>query len=224
MEYNITIPEYTEFEQKLQRERDFLPYMRLLEEAKPNYLIIVAVCDTPAGPLVSGGYISYMMNTLGLKIDMQFAYRQPYIAIINHGEVLYEQTSKDLTKALTFDLSADKHKIHVFSGGYECAEPFKCGAYITVDNGHPLYGGRGFNIYTYNTENNYIVDLYHYETYKITGVTPYFQTSLKEEKLYSVIDNMFLSNGGGGIYPVHYAPISQNKSFASRKNFIRFRI
>jgi len=41
MEYNIKIPEYTEFEKKLQNERDFFAYMQLLEKAKKDYLIIV---------------------------------------------------------------------------------------------------------------------------------------------------------------------------------------
>ena len=199
MNYNITIPKYTELEKKIQNERDFFPYMRLLEKAKSDHLIMVTVQDTPAGPLTNTGYVKSMMNALGLQLDMQYAYRQPYIAIINNGEVLYEQTSKDLTKALKVNLNINGHNILVFSGGYECAEIFKGKAYVIVDKNSPLYGGRGFNFYTYNTEKNYMVDLYHLETYQNTAIIPFSQTLLREKKLYSVIENISPKLGGGGI-------------------------
>ena len=123
-EYNITIPNYTDFEKKLQNERDFFRYMQMLNEAKSEYLIIITAYDTPAGPLFTHNHAVAMMNALGLKINMLQAYRQPYIAVINRGNVVYEQTLMDLTKALKVNADFGDKKLFIYSGGFNCTDEY----------------------------------------------------------------------------------------------------
>ena len=202
MEYNIKIPEYTEFEKKLQNERDFFAYMQLLEKAKKDYLIIVTVSDTPAGPLFTPNHSTVMMNALGLKINMVQAYRQPYVAIIDHGNVVFEKTSKDVTKSITINANFNTHTLNIYSGGFDCIDIYNFESFVKFDESY-YYGCRGFNFFIINPQRQYMVDFYHYETYEIQnidGIT--HKPFLCEEKIASIIENN--SWGGGGIKSLYF--------------------
>lgn len=206
MEYNVMVPAYTEFEKTLQNERGFFKYMRLLENNKQNYLIVIAVGDTPAGALFTQNCAKAMMKALGLKIDMSGAYRQPYIAVIDGGEVIYEQTSADLEKPLTVDADLGEHKLFIYSGGFNCDDKFGSLAVFKFDDAC-YYGSRGFNFFTINTEKGYMVDGYHFETYEIEYLENFLWKSfLYVDKLISAIENNYSLFGGNPIFCLFSLP------------------
>jgi len=186
MEYNIIIPEYTEFEKKLQNERDFFSYMQMLKDALPHYALFIATADTPAGPLFTQKHSDCMRSALGLKIDMTKAFRQPYIAIIDGGEILYEETSKDVTKPLSISADFGNHSISILSGGYSCDTECWPEARITVDN-ISYYCIRGFVFLLYNMKKDYIADYSRFETFE-DGTTGPFHKRIAYTK--EIISNL----------------------------------
>ena len=204
MEYNITIPEYTEYEKQLQNEVDFFKYMKLLEREKNNYLIIVAADDTQTGPLFTPEHSAAMMKALGLRLNMLQAYRQPYVAIVDGGEVIYEQTSQDLTKSITVNAYFGKHKLFVYSGGFDCADKFGREAVLKLDD-VPFYGERGLNFFILNVKTEIIIDSYHYETFEdLAPGIPLWKPFKYADNIISLIEHN--SSRGGVTYCFYTLP------------------
>ncbi len=218
-EYNITIPNYTDFEKQLQNERDFFKYMQMLNEAKYEYLIIITAGDTPAGPLFTPNHAAAMMNALGLKINMLQAYRQPYIAVINRGNVVYEQTLMDLTKALKVNADFGDKKLLIYSGGFECTDEYGYKAVLKI-NDDCFYGGRGYNFFVFNAKYNYLVDQYACETFELEEPEfPLYKPFAEAEKIYSAIGKNSVEGGGYCILPLFNSPIPfSEKSLKARAN------
>ncbi|MBO6305124.1 MAG: hypothetical protein J6M62_08640 [Selenomonadaceae bacterium] len=196
MDFIVEMPEFTEFEKQIQAERDFFKYMELLKKAKNEYIIIIVAGDTPAGPLFTPEHSAAMMSALGLRLNMVQAYRQPYVAIIDGGEVIYEQTSQDLTKAITVDADFGEHKLFIHSGGFDCADKFGWRAVLKVDdNCH--YGSRGLNFYTFNSNKGYMADFFRWETFEDKNAEyPLHKPFLDAQEIFSAIEN---NSMGGGV-------------------------
>ena len=157
---------FTVFEKKLQQENDFFAYMRFLHEAIARYVIIITVGDTGAGPLFTSQHSAAMMNSLGLKIDMQQRFRQPYIAIIDQGEILQEQCSDDLSVPLILDGNLGKHELIVYSAGFESRRLKPSGCGVIIDGVNYGAGGRGFNFFVFDFQNDRIVDVFSYDSWE----------------------------------------------------------
>lgn len=204
-EYNITIPNYTDFEKKIQNERDFFKYMDLLKEALPHYVLFIAVRDTPTGPVFTPAHSDYMMKSLGLRLNMQPAFRMPYAAVIDHGKVVFESSSKAITEPIIVNGNLNNHPIMVYSGGYSSDGDLGINAVFSVD-GLAYYGYRGFNFYLYNVEKDYLADMSVYETYENPDKTnPLAKPFMFMNK---IISNLASARGGGGILHLRHTVFS----------------
>ena len=95
-------------------ERHLLSYLQLLKSVSSKCLIIITVCDTGAAPYFTAECASSMMQ-LGLKTNMFTRFRQPYIAIIDHGEVLAEKVTANLDEPLVYKTQLNGHNVFVGS-------------------------------------------------------------------------------------------------------------
>ena len=76
----------------LRQENDFYQYLLKLKGFAGRYCVMVAAMDTPVGPYVSAAHAKALMD-IGTKIDLCEKYRAAYVAVINAGELVYEEIS-----------------------------------------------------------------------------------------------------------------------------------
>ena len=155
-----------DIEKSLVKERDFLSYLRLLKKASPKYIIIIAVCDTGAADYFTPECADMMMD-LGLKINMVERYRQPYIAIIENGNILVEKVSENTEVPLYIEGSLNDHTIQVYSAGFNYQHGIGCGAMVLIDGADYLVGGRGFNFLVFDKKQDRIVDSCAFDTFNM---------------------------------------------------------
>ena len=142
---------------KLKSETDFLGYLCTLKEILSRYVVFIAVADTGAAPYFTAEHAAAMAD-LGLKVDMTNRYRQPYIAIINKGQVVKELVSEELEKPLTVRGKLNKHDLFVYSAGFMCQTGIGIGAKVMIDGADYMRGGRGFNFLVFDVDNDKPVD------------------------------------------------------------------
>ena len=162
----ISDKNYPEDVRQLRQEQDFLRYLKLLKKIEPNYLIFITVSDTGAGPYFLPEH-AVAMAELGLKINMLHRYRQPYIAIINHGKVVREMCSEKLDEPLTFTGKINNHDLYIYSAGFNCQSSIGMGAVVMFDGVPFGVGNRGFDFLVFDTEEDEIVDARGFDTFNL---------------------------------------------------------
>lgn len=153
-----------EFERRLKTESDLLSYLRLLKAGLEHYLVIITVADTGAAPYFTPECAQAMLD-LGLKVNMLQRYRQPYIAIIDYGNVVREKVSEDLEKPLVIKWKLNNHDLFIYSAGFQCMQGIGCGAMVMIDGANYHAGGRGFDFFVFDRMNERIVDTCCFDTY-----------------------------------------------------------
>ena len=132
---------------------DFLLYIKAFIE---DFIILLSVKDTSCKRNEREDVEYFIFNYLGLKIKMNEIFRSSYIAVLDGGDVIYENSSgEDATEPLAFKYKA--HNITVFevvSGG------FNSGNISSIKvNGHSYaMNKRGINMVVYHKEANQVVD------------------------------------------------------------------
>ena len=102
-----------------------------------------------------------------LKINMLQRYRQPYIAIIDHGKVLREICSERLDIPLTIEGKVNGHDVFVYSAGFDCNRDFGVGSQVVFDGVNYLsFRNRGFKFLIFDTVQDKIVDTFLYDTFE----------------------------------------------------------
>lgn len=154
-----------EFERRLKTERDLLSYLRLLKAGLQYYLVIITVADTGAAPYFTPECAQAMLD-LGLKVNMLQRYRQPYIAIIDYGNVVREKVSEDLEKPLVIKGKLNNHDLAIYSAGFMYMHGIGCGAMVMIDGVNYSTGGRGFNFFVFDRHKERIIDTCCFDTFK----------------------------------------------------------
>ncbi|MBR3723338.1 MAG: adenylyltransferase/cytidyltransferase family protein [Selenomonadaceae bacterium] len=211
-EYNIEIPKFTALEKKLQQESDFFNYMKLLTEVLTQYVLIITVSDTPSGSMFTSAHANAMMSALGLKMNMMNAFRMPYVAVIDHGKLAYESTSKGREEPVIVNGNLGEHTLSIYSGGLDCNLNlgFGCNALITIDGTH-YFGDLGYNFFLYNVKDDYIADMCVYGAwYNSDERTLHRPTSIIKE----FIANL---NTGGGMLCFMHTPVFTPLSMRSEQ-------
>ena len=162
----MTTNDYPETVKKLRTEYDFLRYLQLLKEIIHNYVIFITVCDTGAAPYYTPEHAAAMAE-LGLKINMLQRYRQPYIAVIDHGKVIREICSEKLDEPLTLEGKINNHDIWIYSAGFNYQVGIGTGAYVCIDGANFLRGCRGFNFLVFDVEKDEIIDTRGFDTFDL---------------------------------------------------------
>ena len=143
--------------ERLTKQTNFLGYLRALKECLPRYLVFIAVSDTGAAQYFTAEHAAAMAE-LGLKVNMTNRYRQPYIAIIDKGQVAKEIVSAKLDEPLTVSCKLGEHDVLVYSAGFGYQKGICMGAMVMIDGADYMRGGRGFNFLIFDVDNDEIVD------------------------------------------------------------------
>ncbi len=153
-----------EYEHRLKTEWDLLSYLRLLKACLSQYLVIITVADTGAASYFTPECAQAMMD-LGLKVNMLQRYRQPYIAIIDHGNIIHEQYSENLEQPLWVEGKVNYHDIAVYSAGFMWRHGVGSGAMVLIDGANYQLNGRGFNFFVFDTAKDNIIDSCVFDTF-----------------------------------------------------------
>lgn len=157
-------------EEALTKERKLSSYLLLLKKALPKYIIIIAVADTGTGDYFSSECAEEMMD-LGLEVNMLYRFRQPYIAIIDHGNILFERVSENTEVPLFIEGSLNNHIIRIYSAGFNYKHGIGAGAMALIDNANYFVGSRGFNFIVYDAYQDRIVDSCVFDTFDMGKCT-----------------------------------------------------
>lgn len=168
------------FVKKLQNEQDFTAYLRLLKQAKEQFVIFVAVNDTGAGPGMTEAAASEFMVCLGLKTNLFDKYRRAYAAIIDRGTVVREILQPDLAKHIALSGKCNGKDFKVLSSGYECTEIPGAQAVISFDGINYSPDSRGINFVVFDVEKNIVADASSFDSY----------ANLESGKPYALVDSM----------------------------------
>ena len=104
--------------ERLRTEADFLKYIRLLKEFSKKYCVMIVVCDTPVGPATTREMTGALMD-IGLRADLYGKYRCAYAALIDAGQVVFEELSADTVKT---KIMVGKGEIELVSAGFHTGD------------------------------------------------------------------------------------------------------
>jgi len=124
--------------------------------SNPNYLAIISVKDEASGNINEA--IATEFVALGLQHDLRGQYRKSYIAVIDSGEVVYEELCN--TK-ITCKEVIDNIQIEVSSAGYEVGNISE----IKIDGINYSKNKRGINIVIYDKKAKAVVDSVAFDTH-----------------------------------------------------------
>lgn len=132
--------------------KDFLSYVK----KNDDYIILCAVKDEASNALNED--IINSMQSLGLEFDLSNHYRWSYLAIIDAGNVLYENMSDS---KLDYQTEIAENVIEMQSAGYEKGNL----ASIKINDVEYALNKRGLNIVVYNKRDNTVIDSVCIDTY-----------------------------------------------------------
>lgn len=136
---------------QLIQEKDFAAYFHILNRLKSNFLILIAVKDTPGFRLSTDE--QKILNKLGLTERFEGRHWHSYIAVINCGTILDEKISVN-DEDIEEKLVVEKHNIRLFSSVYMKANT----AEIVIDDINYAVNSRGFNIVIFDWNKEMVVD------------------------------------------------------------------
>lgn len=161
--------------EQLVTETDFLRYVELLDHVSKEYVVMIAVSDTPWGPVMSPE-MTCALKKIGLQEDLYGKFRQSYATVIDAGVLVFEELSPSLREIVekTFILGQDEIKLRSVS--YDA--PPRTEAYIRINGKTVSTTKRGLNIVVYDKEKQEVLDAVNFDMYapEFTGV----HSALKE--------------------------------------------
>lgn len=132
---------------------DFLGYVSKAQ----NAVILLAVKDEASNALTEE--VIKTMQSLGLEFDLRGHYRWSYLAVIDSGNVLYENI---LDSKLEYKTEIAGNTIEMQSAGYETGNI----ASIKINDVEYALNKRGINIVVYDKQADCVVDSVRLDTYK----------------------------------------------------------
>lgn len=135
---------------------DLVDYLDQVQEME-DVTLLISVKDDASNGLTEN--MIHSMQDLGLQFDMRNRYRSSYIAIVENGQVLYEEVSNDL---LSYSGSIGQKKIALTSAGYTCGDV----ASINIDGVECAVNSRGINIVLVDTRTGGLLDSVVFDTYE----------------------------------------------------------
>lgn len=152
--------------EKLKSETDFLSYMRLLKDFAQRYCVMIAASDTPVGPDFSQDMANAVM-AIGLNTNLYQKYRCAYAAVIDSGDIVFEEIQLDTTKELHQKFLLDGNEIELISIGYNCSSVHR--GSIKVNGTEHSLSGRGLNVVVWDKVTRTEIDSINFDTYVSTA-------------------------------------------------------
>lgn len=134
---------------------NLVDYIRNVQDMD-DVLILISVKDEASNGLTDKMIKS--MKSLGLEFDMKDHYRDSYIAVIENGEVQYEEASSE---QISYAGDIGKKDIAITSAGYLCGNK----ASICVNGVECAVNGRGINIVLVDTKTGGVLDSAVFDTF-----------------------------------------------------------
>lgn len=166
--------------EKLKSETDFLSYMNLLKDFARRYCVLIVASDTPVGPHFSQDMANAVM-AIGLKTNLYQKYRCAYAAMINSGDVVFEEIELDTTKEIRQKVLLDGNEIKFISIGYNCHSSVTRLGSIQINGVEHSLNRRGLNIVVWDKVTQTQIDTINFDTY--ADAAPSFRSNDRLIKL-----------------------------------------
>ena len=143
------------------RENKFQAYLNILPSLAKNFLVIIAVRDTPGYHIDRG--IVLQLQKAGFKENLQYKHLCSYIGVIDKGKLMFESLSK-INEQTQWDSKIDSYQIKVVSrvwGNGDIAE-------IKINDMDYAVNGRGLNIVTFDKRSGCFIDSVCFDTHLST--------------------------------------------------------
>lgn len=137
---------------------DILDYLDLLQKQEKDNLVIVSVKDTPGLNLDS--VIAQKLTALGLKTNLEGKHGHSYIAVIDDGNVIYENLGENLEPSV-YQAKVGGHNLMVTSRVYKNGNE----SVIKIDNKDYSVNRRGLNIVVFNKTSGLVIDSVAFDTH-----------------------------------------------------------
>lgn len=161
---------------QLQKETDFLSYLKLLQSFSKRYTLLITVNDTPCGPAFTEEMGQLLMD-LGLEADLSKCYRYSYIAVIEAGKRLVERASNK--EAVNWQGDINTCKIELASVGYDistCQHPL-----LQINGQNYAAQSRGINFVLLDAVTETVLDSCLFDTY--ATIIPCTRSEIAESQL-----------------------------------------
>lgn len=143
----------------LEDKTDIIDYLDTLSERKKDNIIIISVKDTPGLNLDS--FTAQKLNALGLKTNLEGQHGHSYLAVIEDGNVIYENLGKD-NEPSVYQAKVGGHDVHVTSRIYKNGNE----SIIKIDESNYSLNRRGLNFVVYDKVNNRLIDAVTFDTHQ----------------------------------------------------------
>lgn len=134
--------------ERLRTEGNFLKYVKLLKLFAKKYCVMIVASDTPVGPATTREMTGALME-MGLRIDLYGKFRCAYAAVIDAGELAYEELCEDDAQYIDVTLTDEdfKFEANLVSAGLNSGRPEKAPIEINGNNYSSKHKGLHFVIY-----------------------------------------------------------------------------
>jgi len=147
---------------KLKSEQNFIEYIKMLRFFSKRYMVMISARDTPCGPAYSNE-ISLEVMKLGLQIDLSNKFRYGYAAIIDAGELKYENISSTVFDWVECKCTVDDVSIEIKSIGFNA--PQNSTGLILINGINYSPSGRGLNFVVFDRVTKSVLDAVNFDTY-----------------------------------------------------------
>lgn len=137
---------------------DFLNYIG----GQSDYVVCIAVKDEASQSLTAE--IVQDFCNMGLEFDLPGKYRWSYLAVIDNGQVIYENLSD---KGIKYETIIADSQISLLSAGYDLGN--NCS--IKINGVEYAINSRGINIVVYDKKAGYILDSICVDTFADSSLT-----------------------------------------------------
>ena len=131
-------------------------YLSMLKDK--NYTIMIAAKDDAASGLTD--QIRTKLHELGLSFDWKDAYRKGYLAVIDKGNVVFEQSSDQM---ITYEGTFRNHleRLQMSSAGFDAGNTSS----IMINGTEQSLNRRGLNVVVYDNFRKCVIDTVNFDTF-----------------------------------------------------------
>lgn len=142
----------------LKRIRDIREYCNALYEYVDDLFILISSRDAHTREKTDRKYLAKLnhFRVFNLSTDLISTFRYSFLAVIDGGIVLCEETSAE--QAIERDIQIESHTIRLCSKGYNCTRNNKVPIEISIDGRDYAVNHRGLNIVVWDKKTDKLLD------------------------------------------------------------------
>lgn len=164
---------------KLRAEANFLNYIELLKKFAKKYCVMIVVSDTPIVPATPREITSALMG-IGLRVDLYGKFRCAYAALIDAGQVVFEELRPDKVET---KITVGESEIELVSSSGNTNDPR---GLILINGKDCSLNMRGLNIIVFDKSQGKILDTTNFDT--IMPTVPRIFTNMEVQALREFVE------------------------------------